>query len=155
MWNGVRAAEPISGFSSAFPLCFAGTDSLSQAVSSWAGTELGSSPTMGTVAAAASPGGSSPSTALPGPLGQPHASSQASSAQTGTEHIVLHPRGVTGNFTRAFLTASPPMDNAFGGELCWPFFHSFGKPLDSVCFLEAEEMLCFACTLVFIIWMVS
>ncbi|XP_030132977.4 protein HEG homolog 1 isoform X4 [Taeniopygia guttata] len=92
-----------------------GIDSLSQAVSSWAGTELGSSPTMGTAAAAASPWGSSPSTALPGPLGQPHASSQASGAQTGAEHIVLHPRGVTGNFTRAFLTASPPMDNAFGG----------------------------------------
>ncbi|RLW04842.1 hypothetical protein DV515_00005644 [Chloebia gouldiae] len=92
-----------------------GTDSLSEAVSSWAGTGLGSSPAMGTAAASPSPWGSSPSTALPGPLGQPHASSQASSAQTGAEHIKLHPRGVTGNFTRALLTASPPMDSAFGG----------------------------------------
>ncbi|XP_077641055.1 protein HEG homolog 1 isoform X2 [Lonchura striata] len=92
-----------------------GTDSLSGAVSSWVGTELGSSPAMGTAAAAPSPWGSSPSTALRAPLGQPHASSQASSAQTGAEHTVLHPRGVTGNFTRAFLSASPPMDNAFGG----------------------------------------
>ncbi|XP_068051437.1 protein HEG homolog 1 [Anomalospiza imberbis] len=92
-----------------------GTDSLSQAVSSWLGTELGSSPAMGTAAASPSPSGSSPSTALPGPLGQPQASSQASGAQTGAEHIMLHPRGVTGNFTRALLTASPPTDNAFRG----------------------------------------
>ncbi|XP_039558142.1 protein HEG homolog 1 isoform X3 [Passer montanus] len=92
-----------------------GTDSLSEPVSSWVGTELGSSPAMGTAAAPPSPSGSSPSTALPGSPGQPQASSQASSTQTGAEHIMLHPRGVTGNFTSPLLTASPPMDNAFGG----------------------------------------
>lgn len=140
MWT----AEPISGFSSAFPCCPAGTDSPSQPESSWVGTELGT--------AAVSP---SPSSALPGSLGQPQASSQASSTQTGAEHIMLHPRGVTGNLTSPLLTASPPMDNALRGELCWSLFHSFEKPLYSICFLEAEEMLCFACTLFFIIWMVS
>ncbi|XP_064291125.1 protein HEG homolog 1 isoform X2 [Passer domesticus] len=92
-----------------------GTGSLSEPVSSWVGTELGSSPAMGTAAAPPSPSGSSPSTALPGSPGQPQASSQASSTQTGAEHIMLHPRGVTGNFTSPWLTASPPMDNAFGG----------------------------------------
>ncbi|XP_063256960.1 protein HEG homolog 1 isoform X2 [Prinia subflava] len=88
-----------------------GTDSLSQAVSSWVGTELGSSPAVGTAAASPSPSGSSPSPALPGSLRQPQASSQASSTQTGAEHIMLHPRGVTGNSTSPLLTASPPMDN--------------------------------------------
>ncbi|XP_041328657.1 protein HEG homolog 1 isoform X2 [Pyrgilauda ruficollis] len=92
-----------------------GTDSLSQPVSSWVGTELGSSPAVGTAAAPPSPSGSSPSTALPGSLGQPQASSQASSTQAGAENIMLHPRGVTGNFTSPLLTASPPTDNAFGG----------------------------------------
>ncbi|XP_041265506.1 protein HEG homolog 1 isoform X3 [Onychostruthus taczanowskii] len=92
-----------------------GTDSLSQPVSSWVGTELGSSPAVGAAAAPASPSGSSPSTALPGSLGQPQASSQASSTQAGAENITLHPRGVVGNFTSPLLTASPPTDNAFGG----------------------------------------
>ncbi|KAL9847732.1 protein HEG homolog 1 isoform 2-T2 [Geothlypis trichas] len=78
-----------------------GTDSPSQPESSWVGTELGT--------AAVSP---SRSSALPGSLGQPQASSQASSTQTGAEHIMLHPRGVTGNLTSPLLTASPPMDNA-------------------------------------------
>ncbi|XP_031969799.1 protein HEG homolog 1 isoform X2 [Corvus moneduloides] len=91
-----------------------GTDSLSQPVSSWGGTELGSSPAMGTAAASPSPLGSSPSTALPGSLGQPQASSQASSTQTGAEHIMLHPRGAMGNSTSPLLTASPPMDSIFG-----------------------------------------
>ncbi|XP_030097653.2 protein HEG homolog 1 isoform X1 [Serinus canaria] len=86
-----------------------GTDSLSQPVSSWVGTELG------TAAASPSPSGSSSSSALPGSLGQPQASSQASSIQTGAEHIMLHPRGVTGNLTSPLLTASPPTDKAFGG----------------------------------------
>ncbi|XP_066046388.1 protein HEG homolog 1 isoform X2 [Chamaea fasciata] len=90
-----------------------GTGSLSQAVGSWVGTELGSSPAMGTAAASPRPSGSSPSTALPGFLGQPQASSQASSTQTGAEHIMLHPRGVTGNSSGPLLTASPPTDNAF------------------------------------------
>ncbi|XP_048164804.1 protein HEG homolog 1 isoform X4 [Corvus hawaiiensis] len=91
-----------------------GTDSLSQPVSSWGGTELGSSPAMGTAAASPSPLGSSPSTALPGSLGQHLASSQASSTQTGAEHIMLHPRGAMGNSTSPLLTASPPMDSTFG-----------------------------------------
>ncbi|XP_039410704.1 protein HEG homolog 1 isoform X2 [Corvus cornix cornix] len=91
-----------------------GTDSLSQPVSSWGGTELGSSPAMGTAAASPSPLGSSPSTALPGSLGQPQASSQASSTQTGAEHIMLHPRGAMGNSTSPLLTASPPTDSTFG-----------------------------------------
>lgn len=151
MW----AAKPMSGLSSALLHCLAGTDSLSQPVSSWGGTELGSSPTVGTAAASRSPSGSSPSTALPGSLGQPQASPRASSTQTGAEHIMLHPRGVTENSTSPLLTASPPTDNAFGGELCWPLFHSFKKPFFSFCFLETEEMLCFACALFFIIWMVS
>ncbi|XP_068877235.1 protein HEG homolog 1 isoform X4 [Aphelocoma coerulescens] len=90
-----------------------GTDSLSQPVSSWGGTELGSSPAMGTAAASPSPSRSSPSTALPGSLGQPQASSQASSTQTGAEHIMLHPRGATGSSTSPLLTASPPMDSTF------------------------------------------
>ncbi|XP_064573748.1 protein HEG homolog 1 isoform X3 [Zonotrichia leucophrys gambelii] len=81
-----------------------GTDSLSQPMSSWVGTELGT--------AAASP---SPSSALPGSLGQLQASSQASSTQTGAEHIMLHPRGVTGSLTSPLLTASPPMDSTFRG----------------------------------------
>ncbi|XP_030913237.1 protein HEG homolog 1 isoform X1 [Geospiza fortis] len=81
-----------------------GTDSLSQPMSSWLGTELG--------AAAASP---SPSSALPGSLGQSQASSQASSTQTGAEHIMLHPRGVTGSLSSPLLTPSPPMDNTFRG----------------------------------------
>ncbi|XP_026654039.2 protein HEG homolog 1 isoform X4 [Zonotrichia albicollis] len=81
-----------------------GTDSLSQPMSSWVGTELGT--------AAASP---SPSSALPGSLGQPQASSQASSTQTGAEHIMLRPRGVTGSLTSPLLTASPPMDSTFRG----------------------------------------
>lgn len=151
VWHGVWAAKPISGLSSAFPHCLAGTDSLSQPV----GTELGSSPATGTASASPSPSGSSPSTALPGSLGQPQASSQASGTQTGAEHIMLHPRGVTGNSTSPLLTASPPTDNALRGELCWPLFLSFKKPFCSICFLEAEEMLCFACALFFIIWMVS
>lgn len=151
----MQAPKPISGLSSAFPLCISGTDSLSQPVSSWLGTELGSSPAMGTAAASPSPSGSSPSTALPGSLGQPQASSRASSTQTGAGHIMLHPRGVMGNATSPLLTASPPTDNALRGELCWPLFHSFKKPFYSICFLEAEEMLCFACALFFIIWMVS
>ncbi|XP_037998198.1 protein HEG homolog 1 isoform X2 [Motacilla alba alba] len=92
-----------------------GTDSLSQPVSSWVGTELDSSPAMGTTAASPSPLGSSPSTALPGSLGQPQASSQASSTQTGAEHSMLHPRGVTGNLISPSLTASPPVDNAVRG----------------------------------------
>ncbi|XP_039925008.1 protein HEG homolog 1 isoform X2 [Hirundo rustica] len=91
-----------------------GTDSLSQPMSRWVGTELGSSPAVGTAAASPSPLGSSPSTALPGSLGQPQASFQASSTQTGAEHIMLHPKGVTGNSTRPLLTASSPTDNAFG-----------------------------------------
>ncbi|XP_077037789.1 protein HEG homolog 1 isoform X2 [Agelaius phoeniceus] len=86
-----------------------GTDSPSQPVSSWVGTELG------TAAVSPSPLGSSPSSALPGSLGQPQASSQASSTQTGAEHTMLHPRGVTGNLTSPLLTASPPMDNALRG----------------------------------------
>ncbi|KAI1237323.1 Protein HEG 1, partial [Lamprotornis superbus] len=90
-----------------------GTDSLSQPMSSWVGMELGSSPAMGTAAASPSPLGSSPSTALPVPLGQPQASSQASSTQTGAEHSMLHPRAVTGNSTSPLLTASPPTDNTF------------------------------------------
>lgn len=138
-----------------FPHCLAGTGSLSQPVSSWVGTELGSSPAVGTAAASPSPSGSSPSTALPDPLGQPQASSHASRTQTGAEQSMLHPRGVTGNSTSPLLTASPPTDSAFRGELCWPLLHSFKKPFYSVCFLEAEEMLCFACALFFIIWMVS
>nr|XP_026654039.1 protein HEG homolog 1 isoform X3 [Zonotrichia albicollis] len=81
-----------------------GTDSLSQPMSSWVGTELGT--------AAASP---SPSSALPGSLGQPQASSQASSTHTGAEHIMLHPGGVTGSLTSPLLTASPPMDSTFRG----------------------------------------
>ncbi|CAN8218503.1 unnamed protein product [Coccothraustes coccothraustes] len=85
-----------------------GTDSLSQPVSSWVGTELGT-------AASPSPSGSSPSSALPGSLGQPQASSQASSTQTGAEHIMLHPRGVTGSLSSPLLTASPATDKAFGG----------------------------------------
>lgn len=155
VWNGVQAANPISGLSSAFFHCLAGTHSLSQPVSSWVGTELGSSPAMGTAAASPSLSGRSPRTALPGSLGQPQASSQASSTQTGAEHIMLHPRGVTGNSSSPLLTASPPTDNAFRGELCWTLFHSFKMPFHSICFLEAEEMLCFACALFFIIWMVS
>uniref|UniRef100_A0A803VKZ8 Heart development protein with EGF like domains 1 n=1 Tax=Ficedula albicollis TaxID=59894 RepID=A0A803VKZ8_FICAL len=84
----VRTALPPSSSESHQP----GTDGLSQPVSSWVGT------------AAASP---SPSTALPAPLGQPQASSQASSTQPGAEHSVLHPRGVMGT-----PTASPPTDNS-------------------------------------------
>ncbi|XP_056352491.1 protein HEG homolog 1 isoform X2 [Oenanthe melanoleuca] len=94
----VRTVLPPSSSESHQP----GTDSLSQPMSSWVGTELGSSPAMGT--AAASP---SPSTALPAPLGQPQASSQASSTQPGAEHSMLHPRGVMGT-----STASPPMDRS-------------------------------------------
>uniref|UniRef100_A0A8C3RAF4 EGF-like domain-containing protein n=1 Tax=Cyanoderma ruficeps TaxID=181631 RepID=A0A8C3RAF4_9PASS len=108
--NTVRTVLLASSSESHHP----GTDSLSQPVSSWVGTELGSSPAMGTAAASPSPSGSSPSIALPGSLGQPQASSQASSAQTGAEHIMQHPRGVTGNSTSPLLTAAPPTDSAFG-----------------------------------------
>ncbi|KAL2302162.1 hypothetical protein Nmel_009579 [Mimus melanotis] len=90
-----------------------GTHSLSQPTSSWVGTELGSSPAMGTAAASPSLLGSSRSIALPGPLGQPQASSQAPSTQTGAEHSMLHPRAVTGNSTSPLLTASPLTDNTF------------------------------------------
>uniref|UniRef100_A0A8C0UJM8 Heart development protein with EGF like domains 1 n=1 Tax=Cyanistes caeruleus TaxID=156563 RepID=A0A8C0UJM8_CYACU len=91
-----------------------GPDSLSQPVSSWVGTELGSSPAMGTAAASPSPSGSSPSTALPASLGQPQAFSQAARTQTAAEHVMLHPRGVTGTSTSPLLTASPPKDSTFG-----------------------------------------
>ncbi|KAM7049465.1 protein HEG homolog 1 isoform 2-T2 [Acridotheres tristis] len=103
----VRTVLPPSSSASRHP----GTDSLSQPMSSWVGMELGSSPAMGTAAAPPSPLGSSPSTALPVPLGQPQASSQAPSTQTGAEHSMLHPRAVTGNSTSPLLTASPPTDN--------------------------------------------
>ncbi|XP_066179188.1 protein HEG homolog 1 isoform X2 [Sylvia atricapilla] len=115
VWNGsgfnntVRTVLLSSSSESHQP----GTDSLSQPVSSLVGTELGSSPAMGTAAASPSLSGSSPSTVLPGSWGQPQASSQASSTQPGAEHIMLHPRGVTGNSSSPLLTASPPTDNAF------------------------------------------
>ncbi|XP_015490566.1 protein HEG homolog 1 isoform X1 [Parus major] len=108
--NTVRAVLQTSSSQSHHP----GPDSLSQPVSSWVGTELGSSPAMGTAAASPSPSGSSPSTALPASLGQPQAFSQAARTQTAAEHILLHPRGVTGTSTSPLLTASPPKDSTFG-----------------------------------------
>ncbi|XP_075286063.1 protein HEG homolog 1 isoform X2 [Opisthocomus hoazin] len=95
-----------------------GTGGPSQPASSWVATELPSSPPTGTVAA--SPLGrcggmlrpllSSP---LPGSPQQPQSSSQAASTQTGANHVVLHPRDVTGDSTSPSLAASPATDSAF------------------------------------------
>ncbi|KAM6131703.1 LOW QUALITY PROTEIN: protein HEG homolog 1 [Phoenicopterus ruber ruber] len=80
----------------------------------------GSHPT-GTAATSPSPLGSSggtlwplPSTPFPGSPGQPHSSTRASSTQTGANHVMLHPRDVTGNSASPSLTASPATDSAFG-----------------------------------------
>ena len=141
-----------------FPVCLAGTGGPSQPASSWVATELPSSPPTGTVAA--SPSGRCggmlrplPSSPLPGSPQQPQSSSQAASTQTGANHVVLHPRDVTGDSTSPSLAASPATDSAFRGELYWPthLFYSFNKPLG---FLK-QKMLCFTCALFVTICMVS
>ncbi|KAM9284659.1 LOW QUALITY PROTEIN: protein HEG homolog 1 [Cariama cristata] len=98
-----------------------GTGGPSRPASGWVGTELPGSLPTGTAAASSSPLGSSggtlqplPSNPLPGSPGQPQSSSQASSTQTGANHIMLHPRDVTGDSTSPSLTASPAADSAFG-----------------------------------------
>ncbi|XP_032859267.2 protein HEG homolog 1 isoform X2 [Tyto alba] len=97
-----------------------GTSGPSQPASGWVGTELPGSPPTGTAATSPSPSGSSGgtllplhSTLLPGSLGQPQSSAQASSAQAGANHITIHPRDVTGDSTSPLLTASPGTDSAF------------------------------------------
>ncbi|XP_037253449.1 protein HEG homolog 1 isoform X1 [Falco rusticolus] len=98
-----------------------GTGGPSRPVSGWVGTELPGSPPTGTAATSPSPLGSGggtlqplPSTHLPGSPEQPQASPQASSTQPGANHIMLHPRDVTGDYTSPSLTASPAMDSTFG-----------------------------------------
>ncbi|KAM6307124.1 LOW QUALITY PROTEIN: protein HEG homolog 1 [Aegotheles albertisi] len=89
--------------------------------SGWVGTEPPSSPPASTAAASPPPWGSSrgtprplPSTPLPGSPEQPQSSSQATSTWTGANHVVLHPRGVTGDSTSPVLSASPAMDSTLG-----------------------------------------
>ncbi|KAM6348659.1 LOW QUALITY PROTEIN: protein HEG homolog 1 [Alca torda] len=98
-----------------------GTGGHSQPASGWVGTEPPGSPPVGTAATSPSPSGSSGgtlrpllSTPLPGSPGQPQSSPRASSTQTGANHIMLHPRNVTGDSTSPSLTASPAMDSTFG-----------------------------------------
>ncbi|XP_027758455.1 protein HEG homolog 1 isoform X2 [Empidonax traillii] len=94
-----------------------GTGSPSQLVNSWMGTELSSSSPVDSAATSPSPsgssGGTSPGSALPGSLGQPQSSPQASSTHTGIDQVMLYLRGVTGNSTSPLLTASPATDSAF------------------------------------------
>ncbi|KAM6421204.1 protein HEG homolog 1 isoform 2-T2 [Rhynochetos jubatus] len=92
----------------------------SRLASGWVGTEPPGSPPTGTASTSPSPSGSSrgtlqplPSTLLPGSPGQPQSSPQASSTQTGANHIMLHPRNVTEDSTSSSLTASPATDSAF------------------------------------------
>lgn len=153
------AAQPISVLSFAFPHCLAGTSRLARG---WVGTKPPGSPPMGTAATSPSPSGSGggtlqplPSTPFPGSSGKPQSSPQASSTQTGANHITLHPRDVTGDSTSPSLTASPATDSAFGGELCWPMdlFYSFKRPLYSFSFLETGKVLYFACTLLLFGWL--
>uniref|UniRef100_A0A8C8B795 EGF-like domain-containing protein n=1 Tax=Otus sunia TaxID=257818 RepID=A0A8C8B795_9STRI len=98
-----------------------GSGGPSQPASGWVGTEQPGSPPTGTAATSRSPLGSSramlrplPSTPLPGSLGQSQSSPQASSTQTGANHIMLHPREVMGDSTSSSLTASPATDSTFG-----------------------------------------
>lgn len=107
------AAQPTSVLSFAFPHCLAGTGGPSQLV--------------GTTATSPSPAGSSggtlrplPSTPLPGSPGQLQSSPQASSTQTGVNHVALDAQDVMGDTTNPILTALPATDSAFGGEHCWP-----------------------------------
>ncbi|KAM9235819.1 protein HEG homolog 1 [Leptosomus discolor] len=99
-----------------------GTDGPSRPASGWVGTKPPGSPSMSTAPTSPSPSGSSvrtlwslPSTPFPGSPGQPQSSPQASSTQTGANHVVLHPRDVTGDSTSPSLAASPATDNAFEG----------------------------------------
>ncbi|KAM6200725.1 LOW QUALITY PROTEIN: uncharacterized protein WM294_006105 [Sarcoramphus papa] len=119
--DAVWASQPVSVLSFAFPHCLAGTGGPSRPASGWVGTELPGSPPTGTAATSPSPLGSSrgtlrplPSTPLPGSLGQPQSSPQASSTQTGANHTMLHPRDVTGDSTSPSLTASPATNSTFG-----------------------------------------
>ncbi|XP_069637024.1 protein HEG homolog 1 isoform X3 [Haliaeetus albicilla] len=98
-----------------------GTGGPSQLARGWVGTKPPGSPPMGTAATSPSPLGSGggmlqplPSTPFPGSSGKPQSSSQASSTQTGANHVMLHPRDVTGDSTSPSLTASPATDSAFG-----------------------------------------
>uniref|UniRef100_A0A8B9MIQ8 EGF-like domain-containing protein n=1 Tax=Accipiter nisus TaxID=211598 RepID=A0A8B9MIQ8_9AVES len=98
-----------------------GTGSPSRLAGGWVGTKPPGSPPMGTAATSPSPSGSGggtlqplPSTPFPGSSGKPQSSPQASSTRTGANHIVLHPRDVTGDSTSPSLTASPATDSAFG-----------------------------------------
>ncbi|XP_030310641.1 protein HEG homolog 1 isoform X2 [Calypte anna] len=78
-------------------------------------------PSTDTAASSPSPTGSGrgmlhplPSTPLPGSPGQHQSSPQAPSSQTDVNHIMLHPRNVTGDSTNPLLSASPAMDGALG-----------------------------------------
>ncbi|XP_071418167.1 protein HEG homolog 1 isoform X2 [Pithys albifrons albifrons] len=94
-----------------------GSDSPSRSAAGWVGTELTSSPAMGTAASSSSPSGTSqgtnPSTAVPGSLGQPQSSSQASGTQAGADQVMLHLRGVTGNSPNPLFTESAATDSTF------------------------------------------
>ncbi|XP_035752196.1 protein HEG homolog 1 [Egretta garzetta] len=81
----------------------------------------GPSQLVGTTATSPSPAGSSggtlrplPSTSLPGSLGQLQSSPQASSTQTGVNHVALDAQDVMGDTTNPILTALPATDSAFG-----------------------------------------
>ncbi|KAM6268596.1 uncharacterized protein LJ264_004667 isoform 2-T2 [Porphyrio hochstetteri] len=98
-----------------------GTNSPSRPARGLVGNELPGSPPVGTAATSPSPLGSSggtlktlPSTPLPGSLGQPQSSSQASSTQAGADHVMLHSRAVTRDSTSPSLTVLPATDSAFG-----------------------------------------
>lgn len=158
------AAQPVSVLSCAFPHCLTGTGGPSRPASGWVGTEPPGSPPTGTAAISPRPSGTGggtlrplSSTTFPGSSGQPQSSPRASSTQTGANHVMLHPRDVTGDSISPSLTASPAMDSALGGELYWPsdLFYSFKKTLYSFCLLETEKMLCFACAVFAVIWVVG
>ncbi|XP_054065500.1 protein HEG homolog 1 isoform X2 [Rissa tridactyla] len=128
--GGHRGAWDMAGFDNATRMVLLpssadtrrpGTGGHSQPASGWVGTELPGSPPAGTATTSLGPSGSSrgtlwplPSTPLPGSPGQPQSSPRASSTQTSANHIMLHPRDVTGDSTSPPLTASPAMDSTFG-----------------------------------------
>ncbi|XP_063196953.1 protein HEG homolog 1 isoform X4 [Chroicocephalus ridibundus] len=128
--GGHRGAWDMAGFDNATRMVLLpssadtrrpGTGGHSQPASGWVGTELPGRPPAGTATTSLGPSGSSrgtlwplPSTPLPGSPGQPQSSPRASSTQTSANHIMLHPRDVTGDSTSPPLTASPAMDNTFG-----------------------------------------
>ncbi|XP_051479068.1 protein HEG homolog 1 isoform X2 [Apus apus] len=98
-----------------------GTSNPSRPASGWVGTEPPGIPPTSTAAASPSPSGSSrvmlrplPSTPVPGSLGQPQYSRQATSSQTRANHVMLHPGNVTGDSTSSLLSASPATDGALG-----------------------------------------